>query len=67
LALAGFDTAVDLNPRLADGYYNRRVAYAELGDNEKAKAVFLEILRLSYDPDLRAQFEEQLGKLPISP
>jgi len=61
----GRTISLNLDPQSAEAYYNRGVAYAELGDLFKPKADFLQVLKLSYDPDLRNQAEEQLNKLPI--
>ena len=59
--------AIISNPQSADTYYNLEVTSTEPGNFTKAKADFLKLLQVNDDQDLRAQAEEQLGKLPISP
>ena len=46
-AIADYDEAIRLNPKLADAYFNRGIAYAEKGEHDKAIADYTEAIRLN--------------------
>ena len=39
-AIAEFDRAIQLNPRIKDAHYNRGVAFSQKGDEARARADF---------------------------
>ena len=52
-AIAAFETALDLDPNLAEAKFNRAVAWMRLGQNQKASEVFQQIAADEKNP-LRA-------------
>ena len=49
-AIAGWTEAIRLNPKDAEAYYRRGVAYSAQGEKSKAEADFAEAKRLGYKP-----------------
>ena len=46
-AIADFDTAIKLNPKIVQAYYNRGVAYGKKGDNDRAIANYGATIKLN--------------------
>ena len=51
-AISDYTKAIELNPKDAEAYYNRGVAYATLGKPEEAKKDLLKVVEL--DPASKA-------------
>lgn len=62
-ALTDFNHALELNPKLAEAYGNRGLAYKAMGQVEKAIADFERVLELTDNPQLRQTAEQQLHEL----
>jgi len=60
-----FNKALELDPNLAQAYYNRGRAYQALGDREKAIADFQKVLEISQDADLRQRAQQHLDELRV--
>ena len=45
-AIVDYNQAIQLNPNYANAYYNRGLAYQQLGENQRALADFREAARL---------------------
>jgi len=62
LAIADCTEAIELDPNLAEPYYNRGLAYKEQGKKAEAVVDFEKFITLTNDPDwvqmVRRQIEE---------
>jgi tetratricopeptide (TPR) repeat protein len=50
-AIADCTKAIELEPDLADAYYNRAIAHRKNGDRVKADADHVSAKQLGYEPD----------------
>jgi tetratricopeptide (TPR) repeat protein len=57
-AIDDFNRALELDPKIAQAYFNRGLVWVYLGEDARAQKDFDECLRLK--PDLRAQLESRL-------
>ena len=62
-AIADYDKAIELDPKLAPAYYNRGITYRELGKEEEAKKDFKKAQEL--DPTLIFQEEAKKAKKEV--
>ncbi len=59
-AIADFSSAILINPKDADAYYNRGSIYMQQGDNTQAVADFEKTLNLTSDPNLLEMVKQQM-------
>lgn len=69
-AITDFDQALKVNAGFAPAYLNRGIAYLRRdtdGAVEDAIADFRRVLKISQDPELRAEAEQRLQELGVTP
>jgi len=66
-ASQNFRAALEINPRLVDGWYGLYRAYKQTGDIQKAKTALQNTMKLVDDPKLKEQIQKVLQNLEETP
>lgn len=62
-AIADYTKTIEINPNLAEPYFNRGLVYSVQGQEAEARVDFEKFISLSDDPDKIAEAEQRTGEL----
>ena len=67
-AILDYNKAIKLNPRYANAYYNRAIAYKKLGQSKKAAGDYNNYLKINGNKDGNAdQVRQKIRNLGYTP